>query len=238
MGEPNVETAACSYFDNNSKKWDGSGKTLPSAGDGTLTVDFRGAVLWDWTLCNVRNPGDGTDDYDLSIKDFTALHPKKGKHESVFTGKGISRCHTSMKDPLDSFVLNTNYFSSLYSGYGPMDVIGHMGGLRDKQGCPAGSSKLSYHCDGRALDICWVQWKKRGSESRYVSSLPCDAEDEANYSTTHHRRLVAVEAGLRKWFGYVLNRYINHLNPKKRRPQQPAQESFPCGQRVSSGVEA
>ena len=119
-------------------------------------------------------------------------------------------CHPSMKTPLELFVQNINHFSSSFGSYGPIRLIGHSGAQRykldyDKKG------KLieSFHYEAKALDITWILWQE-GNSSIY--SLPCKAADEAKVST-NHRRLTAVEAGLRKWFGYVLNRGItNHHN--------------------------
>ncbi|MDE0268623.1 MAG: hypothetical protein OXI96_06260 [Acidimicrobiaceae bacterium] len=120
----------------------------------------------------------------------------------IFDQPGSFECDLSMQKPLDSFVVNTDYFSRTYGhGYGNMEVIGHLGAQRPASGCASGD--LSYHCDARALDIAWVQW------SGNVASRPCNAAGEVGRSLTRHRRLVAVEAGLRKWFGYVVNRNID-----------------------------
>ncbi|MDE0268601.1 MAG: hypothetical protein OXI96_06150 [Acidimicrobiaceae bacterium] len=148
--------------------------------------------------------------------------------------------HSSLQTPLDSFVKNTNYFSAMYGNYGTMKIIGHIGAQRDRLRCdvpnrdsyvhcqrdesdpaelldletsavlPQGSSiNPSFHYHGKALDITWIYWDNHGVP---IYCLPYDALTEAEDVTTH-RRLIAVEAGLRKWFGYVLNRGIsNHHN--------------------------
>ena len=138
---------------------------------------------------------------------------------------------TSLKSSLDSFVLNTNYFSQQFGsnggiGYGDMKVIGSSGTLRTRDGSP------SYHYVCGAIDIVWIGWAKSKTSAStgtgtsnddaydYVASRPCHGKHEAVLSPsqngsdaapslTTYRRLVAVEAGLRKWFGYVLNRNIS-----------------------------
>lgn len=121
------------------------------------------------------------------------------------TGTTIS-CHPDLKAPLESFVRNTNYFSSQFGGYGPIHIIGHIGARRDTLRYSDGAVSPSFHYEGKALDISWVQWKDDDSS---VYCLPCGSTNEAAViRSKSHRRLVAVEAGLRKWFGYVLNRRI------------------------------
>ena len=107
----------------------------------------------------------------------------------------------SMQKPLDSFVLTLSHFGREYGGakYGSVDLLGHIGGR------PV-DSRPTYHNVGKALDITWVHWED-GAES-----LPSFAGKQAEHPMTH-RRLIGVEAALRKWFGYVLNRGIsNHHN--------------------------
>ena len=71
---------------------------------------------------------------------------------------------------------------------------------------PGDDKRATYHNIGMALDITWIQWAGGNA------SKPMTANKEAQNTTTH-RRLIAVEAGLRKWFGYVLNRGIpKHYN--------------------------
>ena len=110
-----------------------------------------------------------------------------------------------MKSPLDKFANTVNYFSSQCgAGYGTLQTIGHGGGQRPFETC---GPPYSYHCDGRAVDIYWLEW------SGGVVSRPCNGADEVNSSTKARRRLVAVEAGLRRCFGYVLGRnFSDHHN--------------------------
>lgn len=73
----------------------------------------------------------------------------------------------------------------------------------------------SWHYHDRAFDIHWIGWRPAsgpaGAGRR--ASRPCDGIDEANSTVEAYRRLVAVEAGLRKYFGTVLNRnWPNHVN--------------------------
>lgn len=108
----------------------------------------------------------------------------------------------SMQTPLDSFANNLSYFSSNYGsqGYGALDWVGHVGGPPGED--RHGSYRETYHNVGKALDITVLHWKG-GLESR-----PRRATTEARNVTTL-RRMIGVEAGLRKWFGYVLNRKID-----------------------------
>ena len=103
----------------------------------------------------------------------------------------------SMEPTLDSFVDNVSFFSREFgdSGYGNISWIGDIGGRA------GGDPRDTYHNVGKALDITWVQWIGGNSCRPLVAAS--DVSD-----TTTHRRLVAVEAGLRKWFGYVLNRHV------------------------------
>ena len=126
------------------------------------------------------------------------------------TGTTIS-CHPDLKTPIESFVRNANYFSSRFGGYGPIHLIGHIGARRSTLRYKDGAVSSSFHYEGKALDISWILWKDDDSS---IYCLPCKAASEAAVSKSiSHRRLVAVEAGLRKWFGYVLNRGIgDHAN--------------------------
>lgn len=69
----------------------------------------------------------------------------------------------------------------------------------------------SWHYHTKALDIFWIGWRgtPTGAIERPVASRPCNGFGEAAFSLTAYRRLVAVEAGLRKWFGRVINRGIS-----------------------------
>ena len=104
-----------------------------------------------------------------------------------------------MKAPLDAFANTVNYFSTQCgSGYGTLQTIGHWGGQRPGEYCGT-----SYHCVAKAVDIYWIEW------SGGVVSRPCNGISEAASSRMARRRLLAVEAGLRKCFGYVLARKID-----------------------------
>ena len=79
------------------------------------------------------------------------------------------------------------------------------------------------------IDIYWLEW------SGGVVCRPCNGDDEAGppegAPTAAYRRLVAVEAGLRRCFGYVLARNIsghdNHFH---------ADNGCPIALRLKSGV--
>ena len=115
---------------------------------------------------------------------------------------GTLTVHQEMRAPLDAFANTVNYFSSQCggTGYGTLETIGHGGGQRSERGCKSGNS---FHCEANAIDVFWLEW------SGGVVSRPCNGAAEAASSTAAHRRLVAVEAGLRKSFGYVLARSIS-----------------------------
>ncbi|MDE0268596.1 MAG: hypothetical protein OXI96_06125 [Acidimicrobiaceae bacterium] len=117
------------------------------------------------------------------------------------------RLDQSMKQPLDSFVTNLSYFTRVFGNtdYGELNWIGHLGGP------PGGLPRNTYHNVGKALDISWLHWEGGNVSRPYHAAA--EVKDTNGWKHTTHRRLVAVEAGLRKWFGYVLNRGIsNHDN--------------------------
>ncbi|MDE0268612.1 MAG: hypothetical protein OXI96_06205 [Acidimicrobiaceae bacterium] len=100
-----------------------------------------------------------------------------------------------------------SYFSRLYgnNGYGNISWIGHIGGA-------PGTRRYTYHNVGRALDVTWIQWTGGNASNPQVAESEV-FDSNGHWRPTTHRRLVAVEAGLRKWFGYVLNRYIGCILP-------------------------
>ena len=171
-----------------------------------------------------RFPGATVGSQGLAVRFRTPL-PNTGamlEHYKLRTFVGLD---ASLEPLLDSFADNVSYFSRTFGGesYGNINWIGDIGG-------PPGSARSSYHNVGKALDITWIQWVG-GNASR-----PAVAESEVkdasgNPRPTTHRRLVAVEAGLRKWFGYVLNRYIGCLVvteacPVSEGPQSPHRNHF------------
>jgi len=118
--------------------------------------------------------------------------------------------HPDLHDAINNFVTNTNYFSTNFGeGYGAMEFLGHLGAQRyqvrykDKARTKISAS---WHYHGRAFDISWIGWEGDGTGKNRLASRPCNGSVEAASSSAQYRRLVAVEAGLRKWFGTVLNR--------------------------------
>ena len=93
---------------------------------------------------------------------------------------------------LEAAFANIEYFARVYGGYGHITKLGHIGAL-------PGSNLPSFHLRAEALDINWIAWST-GEVSR-----PCNGAFEAS-NPTSHRRLVGIEAGLRKYFGQVINR--------------------------------
>ncbi len=127
-----------------------------------------------------------------------------------FHAPGDLNLDASLEPLLNSFVNNISYFSRMYgsSQYGNLSWIGHDGGK-------AGSIRDTFHNVGKALDIKWIEWAGVHRSNPTEAALEVHDSNE-NWQPTTHRRLVAVEAGLRKWFGYVLNRGIrdhdNHFH--------------------------
>lgn len=118
--------------------------------------------------------------------------------------------HPDLHDAVHSFVENTAFFADRFGdGYGSMEYIGHIGAEGPYRTTDEGEVSPSWHYEARALDIAWVGWKGPGPASIRQASRPCNGPYEASSSVTMYRRLVAVEAGLRKWFGTVLNRNWN-----------------------------
>ena len=103
---------------------------------------------------------------------------------------------------LESAFANIEYFAQVYGGYGQITKLGHIGAL-------PGRPDPSFHLRAEALDINWIAWST-GEVSR-----PCNGAFEA-LNPTSHRRLIGVEAGLRKYFGTVINRgwrgHNNHFH--------------------------
>ena len=69
----------------------------------------------------------------------------------------------------------------------------------------------SWHYHAKALDLMWVAWGGTGEFGRewLTYSRPCVAKDDVALGSVQHRRIVAVEAALRKSFGTVLQRDYN-----------------------------
>lgn len=164
----------------------------PLPGGGTLTVRFR----------SVSNEIGGTTGLCSLASSIGGARASNGKKYFVNSNGSLS-CHRDMRAPLTAFANTVNYFSTQCgSGYGTLQTIGEWGGQRPQRLCGT-----SYHCEAKAVDIYWLEW------SGGVVSRPCSGAAEAASSVAAHRRLVAVEAGLRKCFGYVLARKIsNHHN--------------------------
>lgn len=120
-----------------------------------------------------------------------------------WTDRNRINLDASLEPLLNSFVNNMSYFSRVFGdeGYGDISWIGDLGGP------PGGKPRRTYHNVGRALDIAWIQWVGGHTSKPQVAESEV-FDSNRLWKPTTHRRLVAVEAGLRKWFGYVLNRYI------------------------------
>ncbi|WP_419855385.1 hypothetical protein [Candidatus Poriferisodalis sp.] len=68
--------------------------------------------------------------------------------------------------------------------------------------------KKSWHYHERAMDIAWIGWNNATLERpiQRRASRPCRGRSDVQSSTAAYRRMVAVEACLRKYFGTVINR--------------------------------
>ena len=111
--------------------------------------------------------------------------------------------HRSMVQPTRNFVTSMNHYSVAIgdSDYGRVDWIGHLG-------TGPGSDRDTLHWALAAIDISYVHWS--GGNISKPNTANSEVHDlGGNWRPTTHRRLVAVEACLRKWFGYVLNRNID-----------------------------
>lgn len=126
----------------------------------------------------------------------------------------------SMRRPIYDFADNLSWFSREVggTGYGDIAWIGHIGG-------PPGSRRSTYHNTGHALDIVRIQWSG-GNASHPHDGVSEVHDDRGNWLQTRHRRLVAVEAALRKYFGYVLNRYIGDPSKNTEGPGSPHKNHF------------
>lgn len=102
-------------------------------------------------------------------------------------------CHEDFAPLLDSWMTNLNYFSATYGNYGSVSRVVHHGSLN------RGRTSPSFHITGEAFDIKWIDWTN-GQACR-----PCNGAADAAQTTTY-RRIVGVEASLRKYFGVVIGR--------------------------------
>lgn len=66
----------------------------------------------------------------------------------------------------------------------------------------------SWHYHDRAIDIAWIGWNDATLERpiQRRASRPCRGRSDVQSGTAAYRRMVAVEACLRKYFGTVVNR--------------------------------
>lgn len=69
----------------------------------------------------------------------------------------------------------------------------------------------SWHYHDRAIDITWIGWNNATAERpiQRRASRPCNGLSDVQSSAAAYRRMVAVEACFRKFFGTVINRNYN-----------------------------
>ena len=72
----------------------------------------------------------------------------------------------------------------------------------------------SWHYHAKALDLTWVAWGGTDEFGRewLAHSRPCEADGDVELGSPQHRRLVAIEAALRKSFGTVIPRGYNQAH--------------------------
>ena len=112
---------------------------------------------------------------------------------SARTSDNTSNCHEEFAPLLHSWMANLQYFAYEYGGFGNVTRLYHAGIH------PPGSVRETFHNEGRALDIKGIDWAD-GTWWR-----ACAGNEETS-TTTRYRRLVGVEASLRKYFGNVVAR--------------------------------
>ncbi|WP_420608994.1 hypothetical protein [Candidatus Poriferisodalis sp.] len=196
QADSDVEAGAgCSYKPPRAINLDDNEIYYMSSGTDPLGIDLR-AVQWeslqndDW----LKGPVCPVDSEDID-----QIVSKRGTR-FFSSSSGALRCHPDMRKPLLSFLSNVGWFAKNYgTGYEELELLVTEAQRRVLR------STGSFHYEGKALDIYWVGWKQ---DNRRIASRPCNGAAEA-MDVTSRRRLVAVEAGLRKWFSYVLNRNIN-----------------------------
>ena len=106
------------------------------------------------------------------------------------------KCHSDFAPILDSWMMNLQYFSNQYGDYGQVARIVHHGIVNETRARP------SFHITGEGIDIKWIDW------ANAQACRPCNGAADAANPTTH-RRIVGVEASLRKYFGVVVARGYN-----------------------------
>ncbi|MCP3974250.1 MAG: hypothetical protein GY720_07140 [bacterium] len=97
------------------------------------------------------------------------------------------------------------YFANIFGSLGTVNWVGQGGSFVDHRTTP------SYHRTGEAIDLKFIKWPN--AKNTKACNGPYDTSPS---KPKRHRRYLAVEASLRKYFGYVLNTYIpdhdNHFH--------------------------
>ena len=163
--------------------------------DYPLGAEIRPITDWGVLVTNE----DGKYVCSLISNDINEIRNSAGIQLFGSESRGLT-CDPSLYEPLRFFISNTNFFSREFgAGLGNISVLGHGGGVRTFAGDP------SFHYVIKAIDIYWIGWDGQNGPA---ATRPCNGAEEVK-DPTAHRRMVAVEAGLRKWFSYVLNRNIS-----------------------------
>ena len=112
-------------------------------------------------------------------------------------------CNRDFFPLLESWATNLQYFSHEYGRYGAITQVVH-GGI---YGTAPSNRRATFHNTGEAIDLKWIDW------SGGRSCRPCNGQADVDSSITAHRRMVGVEASLRKYFGVVVGRNdANHAD--------------------------
>jgi len=103
--------------------------------------------------------------------------------------------HQDFWTKFNTWLLNMNHFSYWYGGYGMASMVGHVG-----IGTGSGyNGRRSWHNWQRAADITRIEW----NNGTTVLDMCRGAHN--SQSLMIRRRYLAVNASLRKYFGYVLD---------------------------------
>lgn len=155
----------------------------------------------------------GTGEVAIRLRPVDSTHSTRSAITSL-------NAHPVLVEVLHKYANNFSYFCREFGdrNYGRIEWLGHIG-------AGGGASRHSYHNHYKALDISWYEWQG-GNTSRPVVARREVEESNGTWKRSTHRRLVAVEAGLRKYFGYVLNRYIGSLSLGTEGPNSPHHNHF------------
>ncbi|WP_423919204.1 hypothetical protein [Candidatus Poriferisodalis sp.] len=123
--------------------------------------------------------------------------------DATLLGPNTNRrdCHQEFAPSLRAWLTNLEYFADAYGAYGSLTKLVYDGMYVSHRTSP------SFHNTGEAIDIKWFDW------SSGTACRPCNADFDVSSSTSAYRRMVGVEASLRKYFGNVVSRGYRGTDP-------------------------